>query len=382
MIDIATKALSFSVSSPASCNVKQVVDDSKVSDHHAILPTASVDGHKMAALPAGERSILTLLMTRLLCAVGEPCQMEETSVTVECEGFTFSVKGKRVLDQGWKAVEKAYLNTLKSTPSKGKDEPRELPQLNARMTFLPVSTSVKEGCTTPPAHHTESTLLYAMETAGAEDMPDDAERKGLGTPATRAGIIEKLVKVGLIERKRMKKGCVLLPTQKGVSLITVVPEEIQSPLLTAEWEQQLQRIERGEQSPEAFMRGIADMVQGLISHAQLVKDGGILFEDDRKSIGTCPRCGAPVAENRKGFACTSRDCRFALWKENRFFASKHKELTAPMAAALLKEGRVFLRGLYSEKMGKTYDATVVLDDTGGEYVNFKLEFSERKGGTA
>ena len=213
-----------------------------------------------------------------------------------------------------------------------------------------------------------------MENAGKDDIPDEAERKGLGTPATRAAIIEKLVKVGFMERKGGKKNVALLPTPKGVSLITVLPEELQSPLLTAEWEQQLKLVERGEQSPEAFMEGITNMVRDLVGSAQPVTDSGILFESDLKAIGTCPRCGGAVAENRKGFVCANRDCRFALWKENRFFASKHKELTAPIAAALLKEGRVFVKGLYSEKTGKTYNATVVLDDTGDQYVSFKLEF--------
>lgn len=376
LADATVKALPFACPAPACCHPAQVIDDRKVSDHHAIIPTMSVTSSIMDALPGGERSLLTLLMTRLICAIGEPCRVKETFVTVECAGASFAAKGKQALNPGWRAIEKAYLNTLKSAPTE--DAPvQELPPLNDQMSFLPVSASVKEGKTTPPKSYTEATLLSAMETAGAQDMPDDTERKGLGSPATRAGMIEKLVKVGLMERKRNKKGCVLLPTQKGVSLITVVPEEIQSPLLTAEWEQQLKLIERGEHSPEAFMSGISEMVRSLIANAYPVKDSDILFEAERKSIGTCPRCGAPVVEHSKGFVCTSRDCRFALWKENRFFAAKHKELTSSIAAALLKEGRVFVKGLYSEKTDKTYDATIVLVDTGGEYVNFKLEFGAR-----
>ena len=358
---------------PTPSHTAQVINDSHVSDHHAIIPTASVSGSDMSQLPAGERSILTLLMVRLLCAVGDVCRVNETTVTLECEGQSFSAKGRQVTDKGWKAMEQAHLNTLKNTPAD--DAPvQELPPLNERMTFLPISTSVKEGKTTPPKSHTEATLLSSMETAGAEDMPDDVERKGLGTPATRAGIIEKLVKVGLVERKGGKKGYTRLPTTKGVSLITVLPEELQSPQLTAEWEQKLLRMERGEIAPDAFMRDISKMVRELVSSSHPVPEGGVLFADERKSIGVCPRCGGAVLEGAKGFTCSNRDCRFALWRDNRFFASKKKELTAAMVASLLKDGRVLVKGLYSQKTGRTYDAVVMMDDTGGEYVSFRMEF--------
>ena len=216
-----------------------------------------------------------------------------------------------------------------------------------------------------------------MENAGAEETPDDAERKGLGTPATRAGIIEKLVKTGQIERKKGKKGCVLLPTQKGVSLITVLPEELQSPLLTAEWEQKLKQIERDELEPTLFLQEITEMVRGLVQSCHPVPESSVLFAEETKSIGVCPRCGSAVVERPKGFLCSNRDCRFALWQQNPFFAAKKKELTAAIASALLKEGRAFVKGLYSPKTGKTYDAAIVLDDSGGQYVNFKLEFPQK-----
>lgn len=217
-----------------------------------------------------------------------------------------------------------------------------------------------------------------MENAGAEETPDDAERKGLGTPATRAGIIEKLVKTGQIERKKGKKSCVLLPTQKGVSLITVLPEELQSPLLTAEWEQKLKQIERGELESTLFLQEITEMVQGLVQNSHPVPESSVLFTEKTKSIGVCPRCGSAVVERPKGFLCSNRDCRFALWQQNPFFAAKKKELTAAIASALLKEGRAFVKGLYSPKTGKTYDAAIVLDDSGGQYVNFKLEFPQKR----
>ena len=359
------------------CNVAQVIDNSKVTDHHALIPTAGIAGYDLLSLPAGERSLLTLLMVRLLCAVGKPCRIHETAVTLECEGVSFSVKGKQIMDMGWKDMEKVYRNALKSAPVE-ETAAQELPPLNDQMNFLPVKASVQEGKTSPPKSYTEATLLSSMENAGAEETPDDAERKGLGTPATRAGIIEKLVKTGQIERKKGKKGCVLLPTQKGVSLITVLPEELQSPLLTAEWELKLKQIERGELESTLFLEEIMEMIRGLVQSSHSVPESSVLFAEETKSIGVCPRCGSAVVERPKGFLCSNRNCRFALWRQNPFFAAKKKELTAAIASALLKEGRAFMKGLYSPKTGKAYDAAIVLDDSGGQYVNFKLEFPQKR----
>lgn len=369
--------LSFTGNTSVPCNVAQVIDNGKVTDHHALIPTARIAGYDLLSLPAGEHSLLTLLMVRLLCAVGKPCRIHETAVTLECEGVSFFLKGRQIMDMGWKSMEKIYQTALKSAPVE-ETAVREIPPLNDQMTFLPVKTSIQEGKTTPPKSYTEATLLSAMENAGAEETPNDAERKGLGTPATRAGIIEKLVKTGQIERKRGKKSCVLLPTQKGVSLITVLPEELQSPLLTAEWEQKLKQIERGEREPSAFMEEITDMVRNLVRHGCSVPESSVLFAEETKSIGVCPRCGSAVVERPKGFLCSNRDCRFALWRQNPFFAAKKKELTAAIASTLLKEGRVFVKGLYSPKTGKTYDTTIILDDSGGQFVNFKLEFQQKK----
>ena len=385
------RALPFPIPGPVPCNASRVINGGKVSDHHAILPASGVTGTVFSSLPAGERNILTLLMVRLLCAVGDPCRTDETIVMVESEGIPFTAKGTCTADRGWRSIGTAYHSTLKSKPDDREQQDRRLPKLDRDMSFSSVTASVKEGQTSPPKHFTEDTLLAAMETAGqhdaalgsgfdGEDLPEDAEcqtnnsRKGLGTPATRAGILEKLVQTGFVERRSVKKATVLLPTNKGTSLVAVLPEELQSPDLTAEWEQQLRRIEQGGLEPETFMRDIREMVKNLVNTGQPVKDAHVLFPDDRKSIGTCPRCGSQVAEGPKGFSCANRDCRFALWKDNRFFTSKGQELTAAMAAVLLKEGRVTITGLYSVKTGKTYDATVVLDDTGGQYVNFKLEF--------
>ncbi len=371
LVDTVRNALPFARAAPVPCSIAQVIDDGKVSDHHAILPTAAVTGEAILTLPNGEQSILTLLMTRLLCAVGNPCRFNESIATMDCKGIAFSAKGRKITEMGWKAIEKAHLATLNNL-SVG--ELSILPALHDHMTFLPVNASVKEGKTTPPKSFTEATLLSAMEMAGTDNMPEEAERKGLGTPATRAGIIEKLVKAGFMERKGGKKGHTLLPTQKAVSLIAVLPEELQSPRLTAEWEQKLGCIEHGEIVPDAFMRDITELVRKIISTGHPVPNGEMLFADTRKSIGVCPRCGSAIVERPKGFLCSNRSCRFALWRDNHFFTSKKKELTAAIAIALLKDGRALVKGLYSRKTGKTYDATVVLDDTGEQYVDFKLEF--------
>ncbi len=211
-----------------------------------------------------------------------------------------------------------------------------------------------------------------MEMAGAEEMPDTAERKGIGTPATRAGILEKLVSSGLVERKKARKVTSLIPTQKGDSLITVLPEVLQSPLLTAEWEQRLSQVECGELEPAEFMRDITGLVSELIATYQRVPGAETLFPSGKESVGSCPRCGAAVTESKKGFFCENPDCRFALWKENHFFTAKKKTLTKAIASALLNEGKVTLKSCYSERPGKSYNAIARLEDD-GEKTSFKWE---------
>lgn len=345
---------------PEKINAGQVCDSSKVSDHHAVVPTSGAGKADSSALPAGEREILRLVSRQFLCAVGSPHQYAETAVTLDCAGYGFAAKGKTILVSGWKA----YLQEQADRP---------LPELTEGQNIPIASVFVKEGKTSPPKHYTEDTLLSAMETAGARDMPEDAERKGLGTPATRAAILEKLATTGFVERKKAKKTVNLIPSQIGVSLVTVLPEQLQSPLLTAEWENRLKQVERGELEPDAFMNGISSMLRELIKTYAPVKGAEVLFPSGREKVGKCPRCGGSVTESKKGFFCESDGCRFGLWKDNRFFAAKKKVLTKAVAAALLKDGGVRLTGCYSEKTGKTYDATVILEDT-GERVNFRLEF--------
>ena len=362
-------------------DIDRVTDDSKVTDHHAIIPTVEIARTDLSELPSGERDVLTLLAVRLLCATTQANRFEAVTAILDCQGHTFTAKGKTILQSGWKEVERIHRMSIRQSETERREnEDAALPVLKEGQTFETVSASLREGKTSPPKHYTEDTLLSAMENAGAEDMPDDAERKGLGTPATRAATLEKLVSAGFVERKKKQ----LIPTKKGRNLIAVLPDNIKSPILTAEWESMLKQVEHGELSATSFMDQIADMSRTLVKeHTAPEERFADLFPSSKgtvhEAVGVCPRCGAPVYEGKKGFFCDNRECSFALWKDNRFFSSKKKSITKSVAAALLKEGRISMSGLYSEKTGKTYDAEVILDDTGGKYVNFKLEFPVKKG---
>ena len=328
---VSAAAVICEVDAPEAVLASQVCDSGKVTDHHAVVPTGSAAGADLAGLPLGEREILRLVALGLLRAVCPPHRYAETAVTVECGGHSFTAKGKTVLDMGWKA----YAEPTKDT---------SLPDgLTEGQTLAVDAVQVKEGRTSPPKHFTEDTILASMECAGAEEMPENAERKGIGTPATRAAILEKLVDTGLVERKKARKITSLLPTQAGSSLVAVLPEALQSPLLTADWEQRLGQVERGELSPEDFMEGIAIMVRELVKTYQPVSGAAVLFPSDKEAVGPCPRCGGVVAESKKGFFCENRECRFVLWKDSRFFTAKRKTLTKPIAAALLNKGQASRR---------------------------------------
>ena len=385
LVNLVANAMPFRKGIAISCDAAAVINDKKVTDHHAIIPTRNIQEADLSALPVGERAVLELVALRLLCAVAEPHTYAETAVMVECAGAEFSAKGRTVKQPGWRALDAAYRAGLKNaepdkeTEDKALPDGGRLPELAEGQSLPVAGAAVKEGKTTPPKHFTEDTLLSAMETAGKDDMPDNAERKGLGTPATRAGILEKLVSTGFLERKKSKKTVQLLPSHDAVSLITVLPEQLQSPLLTAEWEYRLGEIERGELAPEDFMSGISAMLQELVGTYQVIKGTEYLFTPPREVVGKCPRCGGEVAEMQKGFFCQDKSCNFAIWKNSKWWAMKRKQPTKAIVTALLKDGRARVTGLYSEKSGKTYDATVVLDDD-GRYANFKLDFDRQKGG--
>ena len=374
VLHLAARVPPFDVCPEFFPDVLALVNDKEVSDHHALIPTLELEKADVPALPVGERNILLLVCCKLLCAAAEPFVYEAVTAAFDCGGHTFTAKGKQVLSQGWRAIQEVFRSSLKEKPE---DEDAEgvLPALTEGQVFEPVSASVTEHFTSPPKPYTEDTLLSAMENAGKEDMPDEAERKGLGTPATRAAIIEKLVSGGFVERK----GKNLIPTKAGVNLVTVLPELLTSPKLTADWEQRLNEVAKGQVSPEDFMDGIEAMAAELVrKYSHISEDGQKLFQPEKETVGICPRCGKPVYEGKKNFACSDRACQFVMWKNDRFWTSRCKEITRKMAADLLKKGRTSVKGMWSEKKDSTYDAVVILDDTGGKYVNFKLEFPQKR----
>ena len=347
---------------------RRTVNREKVADHHAILPTRSMLQADLDALPKGEQHILKLIIARTLMAVSKPFRYLETLLTTECAGEEFTAKGKEILDEGWKAVERKVLADILSR----KKEFTALPPVEESECGI-LNAELKEGQTSPPKHFTEDTLLHSMETASAESMPEDAERQGIGTPATRAATIEKLVEKGFLERKGDKKTKVLLPTDKGKALITVMPEEIQSADMTADWETKLLSVERGEMEPETFMTEINDMISSLVNTTEAVKGATALMKN--KVIGVCPNCGKSVVEREKGWFCESNPCRFVLWKDNAFFKRLGKRLDAHVADKLLRDGRVRLKDCKSAK-GKAYNATVLLSTEADGRSNFSLEFED------
>ncbi len=364
---VSAVAGAFSVGEAVPVHAEQVINNSKVSDHHALLPTASMVQADFSALPAGELSVLRLIAARLLCAMGEPHRCAETVLTTICAGEEFTAKGKVVLDEGWKGIERKMLDDLLDK----KKEPTALPDVQEQSECGISGAELKEGQTSPPKHFTEDTLLHSMETASADSMPEDAERQGIGTPATRAATIEKLVQKGFLERKGDKKTKVLLPTDKGKALITVMPEEIQSADMTADWETKLLRVERGEMEPETFMTEINDMISSLVNTTEAVKGASALMKN--KVIGVCPNCDKSVVEREKGYFCENRECRFVLWKDNAFFKRLGKRMDAHVADKLLRDGRVRLKDCKSTK-GKVYNATVLLSTEADGRSKFSLEF--------
>ena len=364
-------AAHFGVTGEIPIHAKQVINNKKVSDHHAILPTRSMAKADLSSLPAGEASILRLIAARLLAAVGEPYRYAETTVQMGCAGQVFAAKGKTVLAEGWKAVERAVLG---DTAQKNEEKLELLPEVQEQETLPVLDAQLKEGKTSPPKHFTEDTLLSAMETAGKERMPEEAERQGIGTPATRTGIIEKLVKKGFLTREGSGKTKNLIPTEKGRALIAVMPEEIQSPAMTADWEQQLLQIERGELEPETFMNEIEQMVASLVETSEAVKGAKTLMKNNGKIVGVCPHCGAEVVEREKGWFCANRECRFVIWRDNAFFKRLGKHVSAKLVDKLLRDGRARLKDCKSQRTGKTYNASVLMTTGTDGRPQFSLEF--------
>ena len=350
----------------------RVLNSKKVSDHHAIVPTMEFVQKGFDGLTEGEKKLLSLVCCKLLCAVAAPHVYEAVTATFTCAGNEFTAKGKTVLVPGWKEIDQRFRSTLKADGEEETETLNTLPELTEGQSYSVVS-DISEHFTSPPKAYTEDTLLSAMERAGAEDMPENAERKGLGTPATRAAILEKLVQMGFVQRKSKQ----LVPTKDGINLAVVLPESLTSPALTAEWENRLTEIAKGNADPDEFMAEIEAQVRQLVkTYSCISADKQNLFQSERVIIGKCPRCSENVYEGKKNFYCGNRSCQFVMWKNDRFFEQRKKAFTPKIAAALLKNGKAKVKGLYSEKTGKTYDATVLLADTGGKYVNYRVERKE------
>ena len=353
-----------------TADVGRVLNSKKVSDHHAIIPTAEFVKQGFAGLAESECKLMNLVCAKLLCAVAVPHEYETVAAVFSCAGNEFTAKGKTVLIPGWKEIDQRFRATLKADTEE--EVLNALPELAEGQNFS-VATDILEHFTSPPKAYTEDTLLSAMERAGAEDMPEEAERKGLGTPATRAAILEKLVQMGFVQRK----GKQLVPTKDGINLAVVLPESLTSPVLTAEWENRLTEIAKGNADADEFMAEIEAQVRQLVkTYSCISADKQNLFQSERVIIGKCPRCNENVYEGKKNFYCGNRSCQFVMWKNDRFFEQRKKAFTPKIAAALLKDGKAKVKGLYSEKTGKIYDATVLLADTGGKYVNYRVERKE------
>ena len=352
--------------------VGRILNSKKVSDHHAILPTAEFVKQGFTGLAESECKLMNLVCSKLLCAIAAPHEYETVTAVFSCAGNEFAAKGKTVLVPGWKEIDQRFRSTLKADGEEEAESLNTLPELTEGQSYSVVS-DISEHFTSPPKAYTEDTLLSAMERAGAEDMPDEAERKGLGTPATRAAILEKLVQMGFVQRK----GKQLVPTKDGINLAVVLPESLTSPVLTAEWENRLTEIAKGNADADEFMAEIEAQVRQLVkTYSCISADKQNLFQSERVIIGKCPRCNENVYEGKKNFYCGNRSCQFVMWKNDHFFEQRKKAFTPKIAAALLKNGKAKVKGLYSEKTGKIYDATVLLADTGGKYVNYRVERKE------
>ena len=358
----------------APVHADQVVNNKKVTDHHAIIPTRELQKYNLSELPKGELEVLKLIANRLCVAVGDPHRYAETVIELDCGGTAFSTKGKTILDNGWKALVKNNRST------KSDDAEQALPTVFVGQELTVCRTEIKTGKTTPPKHFTEDTLLQSMESAGADEMPEDAERKGLGTPATRAGIIEKLVRIGFLERQGDKKTKYLIPTHKGTALVTVMPEQIQSPSMTADWEDKLMHIERSDYAPEDFMQEIIDMISTLVKTYEKAKGAEVLMPKEGVALGKCPVCGKIVVERPKSYSCSDRGCKFTIWKNDRFFDAIGKSMNATIAKQLLASGKVRLKGCTSAKTGRKFDATVWMDvgEDGSHHYNLDFDKGGKK----
>lgn len=350
--------------------ISQVMNNKKVSDHHAIIPTMELEKTDPHGLKADEEKVLFLVSLRLLEATGENHIFTETIVEASCGGETFSTKGKVIKYIGWKQVEEFAKDFAGSKAEREKDA--VLPKVKEGQRFTNVKADKSEHYTTPPKTYSEDTLLAAMETAGNKEFDENTEKKGLGTPATRANIIEKLVNSKYVVRK----GKQLIATDDGKALIEVLPDFLKSASMTAEWENQLLDMEKGKIAPEQFMTGIKGMISMMLNGCDQIPEEDTYRFQQRESIGVCPVCGSLVYEGQKNFYCSNRECSFVLWKENRYLERMKKRIDSKLAAELLKSGQATVKDFYSYKKDMYFEADLVMDYKDGR-VNFSIVFPDR-----
>lgn len=356
-------------------NIKRVVNNEKVADHHAILPTKEAVEKGIMDLPVDKKNLMILIGQQVLQAVGEDYLYEQTDVTVNCQKNEFTARGKTAVQMGFKDVEKAFRNHCVKTEKEDSDRQLEIPygyQKGMQLFNVKAETSIHY--TSPPKSFNEDTLLAAMETAGNKEFDEKTEKKGLGTPATRASTIEKLVASGYAQRK----GKQIIPTAEGRELIRVMPENLKSAGLTAEWENRLLLMERGELNGEQFMEGIVTMLEEILNGCRKIpEEERNRFQTAKELIGKCPVCGSDIFEGKRNFYCSNRQCDFALWKDNRFLEGMEKKLDKKMAKELLDNACTHVKGLYSKKKDTRFDADLLMTLENGK-PRFHLEFPKRK----
>lgn len=356
--------------------IKRVINNAKVSDHHAILPTKEVVEKGIADLPANKKNLMMLICQQLVQATGEEYLYEQTDITVKCQEHDFKARGKIPVQMGFKEVEKAFKQLcVKAEPVEEKEKETSIPAgYEEGMRLFPVKAEKTTHYTSPPKPFNEDTLLAAMETAGNKEFDSETEKKGLGTPATRASIIEKLVSSGYAQRK----GKQILPSTEGKELVKVMPEYLKSAVMTAEWENQLLMMEKGQITDTQFMGEITFLVRKILEVCrEIPEEERRRFQTAREVIGKCPVCGCDVFEGKQNFYCSNRQCDFALWKENRFLGSMEKNLDKKMARELLDKACTHVKGLYSKKKDMKFDADLLLTLEDGK-PRFHLEFLKKK----
>lgn len=356
--------------------IKRVINNTKVSDHHAILPTKEAVEKGIADLPADKKNLMMLICQQLVQATGEEYLYEQTDITVKCQEHDFKARGKIPVQMGFKEVEKAFKHLyVKAEPVEGKEKETSIPAgYEEGMRLFPVKADKTTHYTSPPKPFNEDTLLAAMETTGNKEFDSETEKKGLGTPATRASIIEKLVSSGYAQRK----GKQILPSTEGKELVKVMPEYLKSAVMTAEWENQLLMMEKGQITDTQFMGEITSLVRKILEVCrEIPEEERRRFQTAREVIGKCPVCGCDVFEGKQNFYCSNRQCDFALWKENRFLGSMEKNLDKKMARELLDKACTHVKGLYSKKKDMKFDADLLLTLEDGK-PRFHLEFPKKK----